>query len=200
MSIRFALSRIFLCFILSEISIKKKEEEYKSYFKALIVSHLINSLSRLKVVAGSITSLSTILVYNLNDIYYYADMNEAGAHQEIQHPESKYPESKSILSAGREEEYRKKVAALREGVRQVLCKHEIFLGPGVSNFDLLDILSQVLGNRSTEVAYVEDFNSDWYDVYLQVVKQIAALMSHCEFGVGTEPQDIVKSIEQRLAA
>jgi hypothetical protein len=80
----------------------------------------------------------------LNDVDYYADMNETGAHQEIQHTESK-----SVLSAGREEEYRMKVAALREGVRQVLCKHEIFLGPGVSNSVLLDTLSQVFGNRST---------------------------------------------------
>ena len=122
-------------------------------------------------------------------------MNEADAHKEIQHPDSKF-----VLSAGKDEEYRMKVAALREGVRQVLCEHEIPLGIGVSNSALLDILSQVLGNSSTEVGYVEDLSSDWQYEYEQVVKRVAALMPHCEFGVEAEPQDIVKSIKQRLAA
>lgn len=122
-------------------------------------------------------------------------MSETGAHQEIQHTESN-----SVSTAGKDEEYRMKVTALREGVRQVLCEHEIPLGPGVSNPALLNILSQALGNRSTEAKYAEDLSSDWYDVYRQVVEKIAVLMPHCEFGVETDPQDIVKSIEQRLAA
>ncbi len=128
-------------------------------------------------------------------------MNEAGAHQEIQHPESE-----SVSSASEDEKYRMKVTALREGVQRVLCEHEIFLEPGVSNSALLDILSQALGNRGTEeveveeVEYVEDLSSDWHDVYQQVVRQIALLMPHCGFGEETEPHAIVESIEQRLAA
>lgn len=136
-----------------------------------------------------------ILFYYLIGMYYYVGMNEAGVESGAK-PERRKSESSTI----EDDAYRMKVATLRDGARRVLREHEILLEPGVSNPSLLDILSQVVGDRGTMVTYTEDLSSDWSDEYRRIVEQIAVIISHPEFGVQTEPHDIVRAVEENLAA
>ncbi|MBI5412568.1 hypothetical protein HZA43_05380 [Candidatus Peregrinibacteria bacterium] len=99
-----------------------------------------------------------------------------------------------------DEGYRQKVTALRDGVRRMLSQHEIFLEPGVSNSDLLVALSRTMGLRDRMPEYREDLSLDWRDEYWLMIAQIGVILSHSEVSVETEPQDIVNSIEERLAA
>jgi hypothetical protein len=94
-----------------------------------------------------------------------------------------------------EETCRRKIVALREGLRDVFYSHGVALSQGASNDDLLSSVAQLCGKQS--VRHSERLDTSWQEEYKSVAQGIGSLVGEGHFTADTEPTEIIQTVQSR---
>jgi hypothetical protein len=105
-------------------------------------------------------------------------------------------ENHEALAREDDELCRRKLVALRGELRKTLEKRGIILGKGASNESVLSCMSQLM---CTDSNYVERLDTGWREEYEQFIQDIGSMVKQTEFNADTEPEEVVQSIETKLA-
>lgn len=90
-----------------------------------------------------------------------------------------------------EEACRKKIVALRSGLRTLFQENGTLMSAGVSNADLVNAVAQLIGKPRSQRS--ERFDTSWTEEYQSLVQQVNELLGSA-FTADSDPEVILQEI------
>jgi len=94
-----------------------------------------------------------------------------------------------------EEACRRKIVALREGVRNIFDSRGVALSQGASNENLISSVAQLCGKPP--IRQSEHLDTSWKEEYESVAQRIGSLVGGEHFTAETEPTEIIQTLQSR---